>query len=272
MKHGSERIKKDSERLRNAVREDQYKNPFKYTFDSYNHRITWLSAAAQLSPFDMCIPSISNRKERLNLQESCMSILGKRRRWWQEKRTRYRELWGHKQAGVISWILPDKVEVISGFACQGKHIIWKSTGNFSKIKSSRDFSNGCLHENVLIGPLSCVKGATFGFEPAYLHEEEQRNRSTPCNRSVVAGPAIPLECLRSLSISRFWGKSDDQLSRERSLVFFLGGCASRLLLIKSYSQAASSLLEGCILLWAFRLSMFLQSAAALSFESNMWLA
>lgn len=59
---------------------------------------------------------------------------------------------------------------------------------------------------VLIGPLSCVKGATFGFEPAYLHEEEQRNRSTPCNRSVVAGPAIPLECLRSLSISRFWGK------------------------------------------------------------------
>ncbi len=27
---------------------------------------------------------------------------------------------------------------------------------------------------VLIGPLSCVKGATFGFEPAYLHEEEQR--------------------------------------------------------------------------------------------------
>jgi len=39
MKHGSERIKKDSERLRNtAVREDQYKNPFKYTFDSY--RIT----------------------------------------------------------------------------------------------------------------------------------------------------------------------------------------------------------------------------------------
>lgn len=147
MKHGSERIKKDSERLRNtAVREDQYKNPFKYTFDSHNHRITWLSAAAQLSPLDMCIPSISNLKERLNLQESCMSILGKRRRWWQEKRTRYRELWGHKQAGVISWILLTRSKSLRALHV-GEHIIWKSTGNFSKIKSSRDFSNGCLHEN-----------------------------------------------------------------------------------------------------------------------------